>query len=97
MANPAPAPKFILRGHKAAIHAAAFIRQNERLVTGDSEGFVVLWDLTIMRARAVWRAHENAILGIRGWGDDKVITYVTTRDLAALVWANKFERGITAS
>lgn len=77
MTNPLPSPKFILRGHKAAIHAATFIRQNERLVTGDSEGFVVLWDLTIMRPKAVWRAHESAILGIRGWGNDKIITYVT--------------------
>lgn len=76
MADSPPAPKAILRGHKAQVHAAAFIRHNERLVTGDAEGNVVLWDLTIMRPRAVWRAHENSILGIKGWGEDKIITYM---------------------
>lgn len=70
-------PKSILRGHNAQVHAAVFIRRNERLATGDAEGFVILWDLTIVRPRAVWRAHENAILGIAGWGNDKLITYVS--------------------
>jgi ASTRA-associated protein 1 len=69
-----PTPKSILRGHKSQIHTAAFIRSNERLITGDADGFVVLWDLTIMRPRAVWRAHEKALLGVGGWGDDKIIT-----------------------
>ncbi|KAJ2904483.1 putative protein of unknown function with WD40 repeat domain [Zalerion maritima] len=47
-----PHPRTILRGHKAQVHAAVFIRNNERLVTGDAEGYVVLWDLAIMRPRA---------------------------------------------
>ncbi|KAL7944298.1 WD40-repeat-containing domain protein [Trichoderma barbatum] len=84
MAESTPSPKAILRGHKAQIHAATFVRQNERLVTGDAEGWVVLWDLTIMRPRAVWRAHENAILGIKGWGRDKIITH--GRDHKLIVW-----------
>lgn len=74
MTSAPPAPKSILRGHKAQVHAAEFLRGNERLATGDAEGYVVLWDLTILRPRAVWRAHENAILGIKGWGNDRVIT-----------------------
>ncbi|KAK4217736.1 WD40-repeat-containing domain protein [Rhypophila decipiens] len=77
-------PKSILRGHKAQIHATAFIRRNERLVTGDADGFVVVWDLTIMRPRAVWRPHTNAILGISGWGPDKIITH--GRDNKLIVW-----------
>ncbi|KAG6004261.1 hypothetical protein E4U21_001273 [Claviceps maximensis] len=83
MSSP-PAPKFVLRGHQAAVHAAAFLRNNERLATGDSQGFVVLWDLIIMRARAVWKAHENAILGVCGWGSDKIITH--GRDHRLVVW-----------
>ncbi len=67
-------PKSILRGHKAQVHAAVFVRGNQRLLTGDADGFVVAWDLAIMRPRAVWRAHENAILGIASWGDDRLIT-----------------------
>ncbi|KAH6635675.1 WD40-repeat-containing domain protein [Chaetomium sp. MPI-SDFR-AT-0129] len=77
-------PKAILRGHKAQVHAAAFVRGNERLLTGDADGFVVAWDLTVMRPSAVWRAHENAILGIAGWGDDRLITH--GRDNKLIVW-----------
>ncbi|KAB5540224.1 WD40-repeat-containing domain protein [Coniochaeta sp. 2T2.1] len=85
MADKAPLqPKTVLRGHNVQVHAATFIRHNERLVTGDADGFVVVWDLTIMRPRAVWRAHANAILGISGWGDDRIITH--GRDNRLVVW-----------
>ncbi|KAL2018490.1 hypothetical protein VTK56DRAFT_775 [Thermocarpiscus australiensis] len=77
-------PKSILRGHSAQVHAAAFVRGNERLVTGDADGFVVSWDLIIMRPRAVWQAHDNAILGIAGWGRDRLITH--GRDNKLMVW-----------
>lgn len=68
-------PKSILRGHLTQVHATTFLRQNQRLASGDADGFVILWDLTVMRPRAVWHAHNGAILGISGWGDDKIITY----------------------
>lgn len=74
-----PQPQAILRGHAAQVHAARFIRGNERLVTGDAQGFVVVWDLTVMRARAVWRAHQKTILGIEEWGPGRLITYVCIR------------------
>ncbi|KAG5974955.1 hypothetical protein E4U55_007954 [Claviceps digitariae] len=92
-----PAPKFIFRGHQAAVHAAAFLRNNERLATGDSQGFVVLWDLIIMRARAVWKAHQDAILGLCGWGSDKIITH--GRDHRLIVWqlAEKDESGMSTA
>ncbi|KAL0944549.1 WD repeat-containing protein [Colletotrichum truncatum] len=84
MTDSVPHPKTILRGHKAQVHALTFIRGNERLVSGDAEGFVVLWDLTIMRPTAVWRPHENAILGVQGWGHDRIITH--GRDHRLVVW-----------
>ncbi|TLS28612.1 hypothetical protein PpBr36_01419 [Pyricularia pennisetigena] len=77
-------PRSILRGHKAQVHAAAFVRSNERLVTGDADGFIVVWDLTIMRPRAVWRAHDDVLLGIGGWGNDRLITH--GRDNKLIVW-----------
>ncbi|KAK4151795.1 ASTRA-associated protein 1 [Chaetomidium leptoderma] len=77
-------PKSILRGHKVQVHAAAFVRGNERLLTGDADGFVVAWDLTIMRPRAVWQAHGSSVLGIAGWGDDRLITH--GRDNKLIVW-----------
>ncbi|KAF9881671.1 hypothetical protein CkaCkLH20_00817 [Colletotrichum karsti] len=84
MGDAAPQPKSILRGHKAQVHALNFVRGNERLASGDAEGFVVLWDLTIMRPTAVWRPHENAILGIESWGSDRIITH--GRDHRLVVW-----------
>ncbi|KAK3389837.1 WD40-repeat-containing domain protein [Podospora didyma] len=77
-------PKSILRGHKTQVHAAVFVRSNERLLTGDADGFVVVWDLIIMRTRAVWQAHTGGILGIAGWGPDKIITH--GRDNKLVVW-----------
>ncbi|TDZ14757.1 ASTRA-associated protein 1 [Colletotrichum orbiculare MAFF 240422] len=84
MADVVPHPKTILRGHKAQVHALAFVRDNARLLSGDADGFVVLWDLTIMRPTAVWRPHENAILGVQGWGHDRIITH--GRDHKLAVW-----------
>ncbi|KAH6631465.1 WD40-repeat-containing domain protein [Chaetomium tenue] len=77
-------PKSILRGHKAQVHAAAFVRGNDRLLTGDADGFVVAWDITTMRPKAVWQAHGSAILGIAGWGNDRLITH--GRDNKFIVW-----------
>ncbi|KAI0596822.1 WD40-repeat-containing domain protein [Biscogniauxia sp. FL1348] len=77
-------PKSVLRGHRAQVHVTEFVRQNRRLASGDADGFVALWDLAIMRPRAVWRAHTSAILGIAGWGDDKIIT--EGRDNRLIVW-----------
>ncbi|KAK4236222.1 ASTRA-associated protein 1 [Achaetomium macrosporum] len=88
-------PKSILRGHKAQVHAAAFVRGNERLLTGDADGFVVAWDLTIMRSRAVWQAHTNAILGIAAWGWDRLITH--GRDNKLIVWKLSAEDEIRLS
>ncbi|KAI0012461.1 WD40 repeat-like protein [Xylariaceae sp. FL0662B] len=82
--HPPAQPKSFLRGHRAQVYTTAFVRRNQRLASGDADGFVVLWDLTIMRPRAVWRAHTNAILGIADWGDDKIITY--GRDNRIVVW-----------
>ncbi|KAM0274345.1 hypothetical protein ACHAQH_007940 [Verticillium albo-atrum] len=79
-----PHPRSILRGHKAQVHALAFVSNNERLASGDAEGYVAVWDLTIMRPTAVWRPHENAILGIQGWGTDRIITH--GRDHKLAVW-----------
>lgn len=71
--NPSPSPLFpaqpiyILRGHSSSINALHFTSQNTRLLTGDADGFVVLWDLTVKRPLVVWRAHAGSLLGIGVW------------------------------
>lgn len=68
-------PAYVLRGHSAQIHAIHFWRQNSRLLTGDADGFVVVWSTTTKRAVTVWKPHSNTILGLGSWDDDKIITY----------------------
>jgi WD40 repeat protein len=74
--HPPAQPVYILRGHGTQVHSVAFLRQNKRLLTGDADGWVVLWSVAAKRAVAVWRAHNSAILGLGEWGSDKTITYV---------------------
>jgi hypothetical protein len=41
--------------------------QNLRLVSGDAEGWVVIWDLVTKRPVTVWKAHEGAVLEVKGF------------------------------
>ncbi|TVY25442.1 ASTRA-associated protein [Lachnellula hyalina] len=79
-----PQPAYILRGHSSQIHSTSFIRSNSRLVTGDTEGWIVVWSLAIKRPVAVWKAHEGSILGAKAWGIDKLITH--GKDNKLVVW-----------
>lgn len=72
--HPPAQPSYILRGHTAAIHAVHFLRQNLRLLTGDADGWVVLWSLPVKRPVAIWRAHGGAVLGLSAWGGGRVVT-----------------------
>lgn len=69
-------PAYVLRGHSAQIHAAHFFRENLRLISGDADGWIVIWSIPIRRPVAVWKAHTATILGVRSWNDDKIVTYV---------------------
>lgn len=73
---PPAQPTYVFRGHVAQIHAVGFLRNNLRLLSGDAEGWVILWDLTIKRPVAVWRPHSASILGLGSWDDDKILTFV---------------------
>lgn len=64
----APAtPIYILRGHAAPIHALHIFSQNLRLVSGDADGWIIVWDLVTKRPVAVWKAHEGAVLEVKGF------------------------------
>ena len=73
---PPAQPAFVLRGHSAQIHAVHFTHGNTRLLTADAEGWTVSWNLAFKRPVAVWKAHDNAILGIGSWSSDRIITCV---------------------
>ncbi|RDI78259.1 hypothetical protein Vi05172_g11755 [Venturia inaequalis] len=82
--RPPAQPLYILRGHKAQIHVVKFVRGNKRLLSGDADGFIIIWDIVSKRARVVWRAHGKAVLGLGAWGGDKILTH--GRDGTLKVW-----------
>jgi len=75
---PPAQPDYVLRGHTAQIHCVHFLRQNLRLLTGDADGWVVLWNFAVKRPVAVWKAHGGSVLGVGSWGveEENVITCV---------------------
>lgn len=73
-ALPPAQPAYVLRGHAAAIHTLLFFRTNTRLLTGDADGWAVIWSVPIKRPVAVWRAHTATILGAALWDEDKLVT-----------------------
>lgn len=73
---PPAQPSYILRGHTAQLHSVRFLRSNLRLLTGDADGWVGLWNLPIKRPVAVWRPHTATVLGLASWGQDRIVTWV---------------------
>lgn len=63
----AATPTYILRGHATPIHALYIFSHNLRLVSGDADGWVVVWDLVTKRPVTVWKAHEGAVLEVKGF------------------------------
>ncbi|KAK8161993.1 quinon protein alcohol dehydrogenase-like superfamily [Phyllosticta citrichinensis] len=82
MSKPAT-PVYVLRGHAAPIHAVRFVRRNSRLLTGDADGWLVVWNLASKRPAAVWRPHSATILGLDA-DQDRIITH--GRDSHLRVW-----------
>ncbi|MCJ1351204.1 MAG: ASTRA complex subunit [Icmadophila ericetorum] len=81
---PPAQPVYVLRGHSSTIHALHFMRKNTRLLTGDSDGWVVSWSTVYKRPVAVWRAHQDGHLGIGSWGNEVIITH--GRDNKLNIW-----------
>jgi hypothetical protein len=75
---PPATPRYILRGHASAIQALHFFAHNTRLISADADGWVVIWDVVTKRARAVWKAHEGAVLEVKGFdlpAQQEIFTY----------------------
>ncbi|EGE02295.1 WD repeat protein [Trichophyton equinum CBS 127.97] len=64
--HPPATPTYVLRGHASPIHSLNFYGSNSRLISGDADGWVVVWDMTSKRAAATWKAHEGSILAVAG-------------------------------
>ncbi|KAJ5091905.1 hypothetical protein NUU61_006775 [Penicillium alfredii] len=83
-----PTPVYILRGHAAPIHALYVFNHNLRLVSGDANGWIVIWDLVTKRPVTVWKAHEGAVLEVKGLMAGAGVTEIYThgRDHKLCVW-----------
>ncbi|KAL3473054.1 WD repeat protein [Aspergillus californicus] len=91
--NPPLTPTYILRGHAAPIHALQIFNDNLRLVSGDANGWIVVWDLVFKRPVAVWKAHEGAVLEVKGFTLTPGVTEIYThgRDHKLRVWRFKVQ------
>lgn len=73
-----------LRGHKVPVRSIDFSSTGHEIASGDDDGRVNLWSTSLRRSFASWKPHENAILKVRFWGDDKLITHA--RDNKLKIW-----------
>ncbi|EEA28513.1 Astra associated protein 1 Asa1 [Talaromyces marneffei ATCC 18224] len=84
---PPATPRYILRGHASAVQALHFFASNTRLISADADGWVIIWDVATKRARAVWKAHEGAVLEVKGYKMGQgMIIYTHGRDHKLRVW-----------
>lgn len=74
----AATPVYILRGHASPIHALDIFAKNMRLVSGDAEGWIVIWDLVTKRPVVTWKAHEGAVLEVKGFSVDGGVSEIYT-------------------
>ncbi|KAL2830867.1 WD40-repeat-containing domain protein [Aspergillus cavernicola] len=84
-----PTPTYILRGHAAPIHALQIFNKNLRLVSGDADGWIIVWDLIFKRPVAVWKAHEGAVLEVKAFtlgARNLTEIYTHGRDHKLRVW-----------
>lgn len=65
--RPPATPRYILRGHAAPIHALHLFANNLRLISGDAEGWIVIWDMVAKRPVASWEAHGGSVLEAKGF------------------------------
>ncbi|KAE8391981.1 Guanine nucleotide binding protein (G protein), beta polypeptide 1-like [Aspergillus alliaceus] len=87
--RPPASPTYILRGHASPIHGLHIFSRNLRIISGDADGWIIVWDLVFKRPVAVWKAHEGAILEVKAFSlNDGNLTEVYThgRDHKLCVW-----------
>ncbi|GAA5936391.1 hypothetical protein JCM1841_002926 [Sporobolomyces salmonicolor] len=67
-ASSPPLPSYILRGHAVPVSALRFSACGRFLYSGDTDGFLAVWDLKTFRPKLFWKAHEGGLLSIEEMG-----------------------------
>src|SRR5262249_51117188 len=75
----------VLRGHKGAVHAAAFSPDGRSIVTGGPGGPLRLWDLVTGKKRLLLEGHEGRVQIARFSQDGKRVL-TAANDGTARVW-----------
>lgn len=76
---------FSLRGHKAPI--SSFGSFENHLVSGDRDGYVIVWDTTRKRPAALWKAHNGLVVSIQA---TNLGLLTQGRDSAIRIWKPPF-------
>ncbi|CAG8503430.1 1634_t:CDS:10 [Ambispora leptoticha] len=90
----APTPEYIFRDHTDQINVLKFYRNNKRLLSGDAEGNIIIWDMKIRRPILKYRAHREGILNISTWQDFLISQ---GRDNKVHIWNNESDVLINAA
>eukprot|EP00938_MAST-03A_sp_MAST-3A-sp1_P004872 g4872.t1 len=73
--KPPPLPIFTLRGHKAPINAIVFLKDDSLLLSGDSEGSLIVWNAESRRIETTSRdAHEKGVLSLEVMSDGRILS-----------------------
>ncbi|CAG8519492.1 5593_t:CDS:2 [Paraglomus brasilianum] len=78
-----PSPIYVFRGHSDSVNTLLFYNDNTRLISGDAEGNVTIWDIQSRRPMVRFKAHENSILAVDVW-KDKLLSH--GRDNKIHIW-----------
>ncbi|RIA89486.1 WD40-repeat-containing domain protein [Glomus cerebriforme] len=78
-----PTPIYIFRGHEDQINNLEFYQDNTKLISGDAEGNIFVWDMKIKRPTLKFKAHNEGILRCL-FLKDKLISH--SRDNLLKVW-----------
>ncbi|RMZ89697.1 hypothetical protein DV736_g3091, partial [Chaetothyriales sp. CBS 134916] len=84
MSSSPATPTYVLRGHNSAVHSLLFFHENAFLVSGDADGWLIVWSITSKRPVAVWKAHDGGVTGIKAWKGNQLLTH--GRDHKLRVW-----------
>ena len=82
---PPPTPKHIVRSHGAPVNVVCFSDDNERILSGDAAGVVVVTSTRSLRALAHWKAHTDGLLGLQEF-EEQIITSVRVSLTPMPVW-----------
>lgn len=67
-----PSPFFLLRGHASEVQCLEFSQESlsdsllsNAIISGDADGFIIIWSTKTFRPLAIWKAHDAALLTVK--------------------------------